>query len=62
MIERNKHPAGRLWNIAFGLACVADGLVRVLSIGCLHTRLPVTVSKVQARKVFENKLKKHLTT
>ena len=38
-IERNKNPAGRLNNIAFGLCCIGDGLVRVLSLGFLHSSL-----------------------
>lgn len=49
MIERNRHAAGRLGNMAFGLATLIDGAVRVMSLGFLHTRLPLTVSKMQTR-------------
>lgn len=45
MIERNRHPAGRLYNMLFGLCEVADGLIRVVSLGYLHSRLPLTASK-----------------
>ena len=51
-IERNLHPAGRVSNIKFGLAQVADGIVRVLSLGYLHTSIPVTVSRNQARRMI----------
>jgi hypothetical protein len=50
MIERNRHPSGRLWNLLFGLAQATDGLVRVLSLGFLHTRLPLVVSRSQASR------------
>ena len=49
MIERNRHPTGRLGNMAFGAANLIDGAVRVLSLGFLHTRLPLNVSRLQAR-------------
>lgn len=52
MVERNRHPAGRLWNIAFGLCAVADGSVRVLSFGCLHTRLLTFVTRQQAKSLI----------
>lgn len=51
-IERNRHPAGRRWNFAFGAAEVVDGLVRVLSFGFLHTRWPVDVSRKQTEAMF----------
>lgn len=54
MIERNRHPAGRLYNVLFGLCQVADGLVRVASLGYLHTRLTLAVS----RRVTEKYLAK----
>jgi len=49
MIERNRNPAGCLSNIVFGVASLLDGLVRVVSLGWLHTRLPVNVSRWQAK-------------
>ena len=54
MNERNKHPASRAWNVLFGLAQVVDGLVRALSLGFLHTRFPVNVSKRQALHSIRN--------
>lgn len=48
-ISRNLHPAGRGWNALFGAAQLVDGCVRVLSLGFLHTTLPLTVSRNQAR-------------
>lgn len=48
MIYKNRHQAGRLWNVTFGLACLFDGLVRVLSLGFCHSTLPMEVSKHQA--------------
>ena len=53
MIERNRHPAGRLYNIGFGLCQVADGLTRVLSLGFLRTRFALTWAKHSARRAFE---------
>jgi hypothetical protein len=50
MIERNRAASGRVGNVVFGLACVGDGLVRVLSLGFLHTRLTLTVSKYQTKR------------
>jgi len=49
-IEVNKHPAGRVSNILFGLASFLDGIVRVISFGFLHTRLPLEISKWQVRR------------
>ena len=57
VIERNRHPAGRSWNALFGFAEIIDGLVRVLSLGFLHTRLLLVVTKHQARRMI-TKLKK----
>lgn len=54
MIERNKHPSGRLSNMLFGLAEVVDGLVRVVSFGFAHTRLTLIVSKWQTKKHIES--------
>ena len=49
MIERNRNPAGRLSNVVFGLASLLDGLVRVVSLGWLHTDLPLSVSRWQVK-------------
>lgn len=58
ILERNRHQAGRLSNMLFGLACIADGLVRTLSCGWLHTNLPLTYSKYQVTVLIKNKLMK----
>lgn len=60
MIERNKHPAGRLGCILFGFACLADGLVRILSFGFLHTRFPVELAKAQVKWAFKRRAQKGL--
>lgn len=53
MIERNRHPAGRCGNALFGLAEIIDGLIRVISLGHLHTRLVLNCSRWQARRLIE---------
>ena len=58
ILEVNKHQAGRLSNMVFGLACVLDGLVRILSCGWLHTSLPLLYSKYQVTVLIKNKLMK----
>lgn len=50
MIERNRNPVGRAGNLAFGLATLLDGLVRVVSLGWLHTRFPVALSGWQTKR------------
>jgi len=62
MIQRNRNAAGRWGNMVFGLAQLADGVVRVLSLGFLHTRLPLNVSRWQALRSFQLLAKKRLTT
>ena len=57
MIEFNKNRAGRLWNIGFGVSTLLDGLVRIASLGFLHTNFPVSMAKWGAKLSF-NKLKK----
>lgn len=52
MIEQNRHQAGRLWNMAFGLCAIVDGTVRVLSFGWLHTRLLTFVTRQQAKSLI----------
>ena len=49
MIERNRHPAGRISNMVFGLAQLADGLTRLMSMGFLHTTLTVDWARRQAK-------------
>ena len=44
-VERNRHPAGRAFNTLFGLCQVADGFIRIVSLGYLHTRLTSTVAR-----------------
>lgn len=53
-IQRNKHPAGRLSNIIFGFCTIADGCVRVISLGFLHTTLTLDWSRNQAKKAILN--------
>ena len=45
MIERNRNPAGKRYNILFGLCEIADGLIRVASLGYLHSLFALEVSK-----------------
>lgn len=45
MIQFNRNPAGRLFNLLFGLSEIADGLIRVASLGYLHSRFALEVSK-----------------
>lgn len=52
MIERNLNPAGRISNMVFGLAAITDGLVRVLSLGFLHSRFTLTVARHNALRSF----------
>lgn len=52
MIERNHHPAGRVFNMLFGLCQVADGFIRVLSLGYLHSRLNLTASRKATEKLI----------
>ena len=49
MIERNKTRIG--YTLVFGLAEIADGLVRLLSLGYYHTRFPLEASK---REVYRS--------
>ncbi|MCY1557216.1 hypothetical protein D9M68_940480 [compost metagenome] len=51
-VQRNRHPAGRLANMAYGAASLVDGIVRVLSLGHLHTTLPLDVSRWQAKHMI----------
>lgn len=53
MLHINRHPGGRCAAACFGLACLADGLVRTLSLGTLHTSLPLRVTRWQARRAIK---------
>ena len=55
--ERNYHSSGRIANIRFGLAHLVDGLVRVLSLGFMHTRFPSNVSRNETIRQI-NKMRK----
>ena len=50
MIERNKTRIG--YTLLFGLAEIADGLVRLLSLGYYHTRFPLEASKREAYRTI----------
>lgn len=52
-IQRNRHKAGRLSNVGFGLLSIADGLVRVVSLGFLHTDLLCRYSSWQAKQMLK---------
>ena len=52
VVERNRHPAGRAYNMLFGVCQVADGFIRVVSLGYLHTRLTSTVARKAAEKLI----------
>lgn len=57
-IQINKHPLGRINNIHFGLCCIADGFVRVLSLGFLHSTFTLDQTRNATRKQI-NQLKKN---
>lgn len=59
MIERNRNPAGKRYNLLFGLCEVADGLIRVASLGYLHSRLTLNISKRAAAKHIAQQKKRH---
>lgn len=50
LIERNYHPAGRVFNILYGMCEIADGLIRVISLGYLHSRLTLNLSRKATEK------------
>ena len=54
MIHRNKHPAGRISNMIFGLCSIGDGLVRVLSFGFCHATLSLDWSRYQVKVQIKN--------
>lgn len=49
-VERDRHPAGRAFNMLFGVCQVADGFIRIVSLGYLHTRLTSTAARKAAEK------------
>lgn len=59
MIEINKHPSGRISNIGFGLCSIADGLIRVFSLGFLHSTFALDYARNQARRRFQAQQRKH---
>lgn len=56
MIERNKNPDGRISNMIFGLCTITDGLVRVCSLGFLHTRFTLEYARYLAKRRFERRM------
>lgn len=52
MIHRNRNPNGHLWNLGYGLLEVLDGLVRVASLGLLHTSLCMNYSRWGVKRHF----------
>ena len=53
-IERNKNPDGRVSTFLYGIVEILDGVVRVLSLGFLHTDFCVRYSGYLAKKRFES--------
>lgn len=49
----NKNPAGKVFNIVFGLAEILDGLVRLFSFGFLATTLTLNWSRYGAKRSIE---------
>lgn len=54
-VERNRHPAGRAFNMLFGVCQVADGFIRIVSLGYLHTRLTLTVTRKATEKLISRR-------
>ena len=55
LVERNRHPAGMAFNMLFGVCQVADGLVRIVSLGYLHTRLTSTAARKATEKLISRR-------
>jgi hypothetical protein len=51
-VYQNKNPSGRLNNMGFGLSAVIDGLIRVLSLGYLHTTFTLDYARNTAKNRF----------
>lgn len=60
MIYVNKNPSGKLWNFIMGVAELADGVVRVVTLGFLCTKFPLIASRKQADAMFRNVKKARL--
>jgi hypothetical protein len=50
MIQVNKHPTGRLSNIGFGFMQLGDGIIRILSLGFLHSQFTLEYARRQAKR------------
>jgi hypothetical protein len=57
MIYFNKHPAGRVSNVGFGLVCLLDGLVRVLSLGFFNSTFALDYARWQAKHLLDKKVR-----
>lgn len=58
-VERDRHPAGRAFNMLFGVCQVADGFIRIVSLGYLHSRLPSTAARKAAEKLISRRKAAH---
>ena len=56
MLQRTLNPR-RLSNAAFGVAEIVDGIVRILTVGHVHTRLPIEQAR-WAMQQHINRLKR----
>ena len=54
-VERNRHPAGRAFNMLFGVCQVTDGFIRIVSLGYLHTRLTSAVTRKTTEKLISRR-------
>ena len=52
LLHRNRNPAGLFVNIIFGIAEIADGLLRLASLGTVCSRLPLEVSRISTARQF----------
>lgn len=57
LIGWNRSPMGKWYNVLFGLAHCADGLVRVLSLGFLASSFTLTLARNNARRFFKRQFK-----
>ena len=60
MLYVNQNPSGKFWNCVIGAAELADGIVRVVTLGILCTKLPLVASRKQADAMFRNVKKARL--
>ena len=49
----NKNPSGKLSTVVMGVCQIVDGLVRILSLGYLSTRLPLDYASFSIKRHFE---------